>query len=46
MSARLGDGVTLSLEVRASRGTGYDDAVRRAVKENATNLGGKGVEFE
>ena len=46
VSARLGDGVTLSLEVRASRGTGYEDAVRRAVKENATNLGGKGVEFE
>jgi hypothetical protein len=46
VSARLGDGVTLSLEVRASHSNGYDDAVRRAVKENATNLGGKGVEFE
>jgi hypothetical protein len=43
---RLGDNVELSLEVRSINEAGYDDATRRIVSENATNLGAKSAEFE
>ncbi len=45
VAARLGD-VELSLEVRATSKTGYDDATQRIVSENANNLGAHGPEFE
>ncbi len=43
---RLGSSVDLTLEVRAKSADGFDDATRRTVSENATNLGAKAVEFE
>ena len=46
VTARLGSGVELSLEVRAEKADGFDDATQRIVSENATNLGAKGAEFE
>lgn len=46
VTARLGPGVELSLEVRATNAEGYDDATQRIVSENAANLGANGVEFE
>jgi hypothetical protein len=46
VTARLGAGVELHLEVRASNDDGYDDATQRIVKENAANLGANGAEFE
>jgi hypothetical protein len=46
VTARLGPGVKLHLEVRASSDDGYDDATQRIVKENAANLGAHGAEFE
>lgn len=46
VTARLGADVQLSLEVRATKVDGYDDATQRIVSENAANLGAKGVEFE
>ena len=46
VAARLGPGVELSLEVRSENPAGYDDATRRVVSENATNLGANSAEFE
>ena len=46
IAAHLGDDITLTLELRAEKATGYDDATRRTVKENATNLHAKAAEFE
>lgn len=46
VTARLGSGVELHLEVRASSEAGYDDATQRIVKENASNLGARAAEFE
>jgi predicted AAA+ superfamily ATPase len=43
--ARLGE-ARLTLEIQAENPSGYDDATQRIVKENATNLGGQGAEFE
>lgn len=43
---RLGPDVELSLEIRATSDDGFDDATRRVVSENASNLGSKSVEFE
>ena len=46
VSARLGSDLELSLELRANKADGYDDATQRIVSENATNLGAKASEFE
>ncbi len=46
VTARLGAGVELHLEVRAESADGFDDATQRIVSENATNLGAEGAEFE
>ena len=46
VSARLGSDLELSLELRANKPDGYDDATQRIVSENATNLGAKASEFE
>ena len=46
VSARLGPNVELSLEIRANKADGYDDATQRIVSENATNLGASASEFE
>jgi hypothetical protein len=46
VAARLGPNVELSLEVRAATDDGYDDATKRIVSENASNLGANGAEFE
>jgi predicted AAA+ superfamily ATPase len=46
IAAHLGDDITLTLELRAQKVTGYDDATRRTVKENATNLHAKAAEFD
>ena len=43
---RLGPDVELSLEVRAKKDGGYDDATQRIVSENASNLGANAAEFE
>lgn len=43
---RLGPDVELSLEVRARDEQGYDDATRRIVSENASNLDANASEFE
>lgn len=42
--AHLGE-VKLELEIRGTSTDGYDDATRRTVSENATNLGASGPEF-
>ncbi len=44
---RLGSGldVTFELEIRADSRKGFDENVRRTVKENATTLGAKSAEF-
>ena len=46
VSARLGPNIELSLELRAKRAEGYDDATQRIVSENAANLGAVAPEFE
>jgi len=46
VSARLGADLELSLELRANKPDGYDDATQRIVSENATNLGASASEFE
>ncbi|MCY3953257.1 MAG: DUF499 domain-containing protein [bacterium] len=46
VSARLGSDLELSLELRANKPDGYDDATQRIVSENANNLGAKASEFE
>jgi len=46
VAARLGENVTLSLELRAESSDGYDDAAQRVVSENASNLGARAAEFE
>ena len=46
VTARLGPDVELTLEVRAKNSDGFDDATRRTVSENATNLGSRSSEFE
>jgi predicted AAA+ superfamily ATPase len=46
VTARLGAGVELHLEVRAENAGGFDDATQRIVSENANNLGATGAEFE
>jgi len=46
VSARLGSDLELSLELRANKPDGYDDATQRIVSENATNLGATASEFE
>ncbi len=46
VSARLGSDLELSLELRANKPDGYDDATQRIVSENATNLGATTSEFE
>ena len=46
VTARLGAGVELHLEVRAKNTEGYDDATQRIVSENASNLGSVAAEFE
>ena len=46
VSARLGPNIELSLEIRANKADGYDDATQRIVSENATNLGASASEFE
>lgn len=45
VAARLGT-VELSLEIRSTMDSGYDDATQRIVSENARNLGAHGAEFE
>jgi hypothetical protein len=45
VAARLGS-ASLSLEIRATKEDGYDDATQRIVSENAKNLGAHGAEFE
>ncbi len=44
--ARLGSDLELSLELRANKPDGYDDATQRIVSENAANLGATASEFE
>ena len=46
VTARLGAGVEIEIEIRAESAQGYDDATQRIVKENAANLGAEGAEFE
>ena len=46
VSARLGPDLELSLELRANKPDGYDDATRRIVSENANGLGASASEFE
>jgi hypothetical protein len=46
VTARLGAGVEIEIEIRAESTQGYDDATQRIVKENAANLGAEGAEFE
>ena len=46
VTGRLGASVELSLEVRATKADGFDDAAQRIVTENASNLGAKAAEFE
>ncbi len=46
VTARLGPDVEITLEVRARNSDGFDDATRRTVSENATNLGSRSSEFE
>ena len=46
VTARLGPDVELTLEVRARNSDGFDEATRRTVSENATNLGSRSSEFE
>lgn len=46
VTARLGAGVEIEIEIRAESADGYDDATQRIVKENAANLGAEGAEFE
>ena len=46
VTARLGPDVELTLEVRAKNQDGFDEATRRTVSENATNLGSRSSEFE
>lgn len=46
VTAHLGTNLELHLEVRAKSNDGFDEATRRTVTENVTNLGGKGAEFE
>lgn len=46
VTARLGAGVELHLEVRAENTDGFGDATQRIVSENANNAGALGVEFE
>ena len=46
VTARLGPDVEITLEVRARNDSGFDDATRRTVSENATNLGSRSSEFE
>ncbi|MCY3849326.1 MAG: DUF499 domain-containing protein [Acidimicrobiaceae bacterium] len=46
VTARLGPGVELTLEVRAKNQDGFDEATRRTVSENAANLGSRSSEFE
>jgi hypothetical protein len=46
VTGRLGANVELSLEVRATKADGFDDAAQRIVTENASNLGAKAAEFE
>ena len=46
VTARLGPDVEITLEVRARNEDGFDDATRRTVSENATNLGSRSSEFE
>jgi hypothetical protein len=45
VAPRLGK-VELSLEIRSTNDSGYDDATQRIVSENARNLGAHGAEFE
>ena len=46
VTARLGPNVEITLEVRARNPDGFDEATRRTVSENATNLGSRSSEFE
>ena len=46
VTARLGPDVELTLEVRANNSDGFDEATRRTVSENATNLGSNSSEFD
>ena len=46
VSARLGPDLEISLEIRANKPDGFDDATQRIVSENATNLGATASEFE
>ena len=45
VTARLGPDVEITLEVRARNSDGFDDATRRTVSENATNLGSRSSEI-
>ena len=46
VSSKLGDGVELVLEVRATSDEGFDESTRRTVSENARSLGAQSSEFE
>lgn len=43
---RLGGDIHISLEVRSASQSGFDEATRRTVSENSSNLGAKAAEFE
>jgi predicted AAA+ superfamily ATPase len=46
VAAQLKTGATLSLEIRSSNPTGFDDNIRRTVTENAKSLQAHTAEFE
>ncbi len=46
VTAHLGKGVRITLEIQAESPEGFDDRIRRVVQENARQLGSRTAEFE
>ena len=46
VTGRLGADIELNLEIRAKNEDGYDEATRRVIAENASNLGASEAEFD